>query len=179
MILLKLVNNLRRGFATNSSSSHSMIYFKEPVCEPGAVVTTDSEFGWGDFKLDTTINKLFYVLTGLLQQVLGWNSTKRDIEEAYDLYGHLFPELNLEDFQDAANGYVDHQSAPYMPVSDHIKFARNPHVVFFGGNDNDGTDVGYHMLQYPEDSVEWGSTMSWGERMTYKEAKEESDGYRW
>lgn len=179
MIFLKLVNNLRRGFATNSSSSHSMIYFKEPVCEPGVVVTADSEFGWNDFALDTTLNKLFYVVTGLLQRILGWNSTKKDIEEAYDLYGHLFPEFNLEDFQNAARGYVDHQSASYAPIDEQIMFARDPHIVFFGGNDNDGTDVGYHMLQYPEDSVEWGESMSWGERMTYKEAKEEFDEYRW
>lgn len=121
------IKNVRRGFATNSSSSHSFVYLKEPVENPSDQGDHyGCEFGWVDFKIETLLGKLMYWLT---DQVSGW-----DAREAYNTYKDTLPELSEEDFREAAHGYVDHQSRGTISLEQ----ARDPHVVVFGGNDNGG-----------------------------------------
>lgn len=130
---IPFLKNFRRGFATNSSSSHSFVYLKEDgelgTENPGGYI--DSEFGWNDFRLNTIREKLFYVLVGKIGG--GWGET-RDGSQDYDDMGESFPELTEADFNSATQGYIDHESA-YMLSEDE---ARDPRLVVFGGNDNGG-----------------------------------------
>ncbi|RYD62528.1 MAG: hypothetical protein EOP83_14360, partial [Verrucomicrobiaceae bacterium] len=66
-IFVKLfIHNFRAGFATNSSSSHSVVLI--PDSEIGAVSDLDvsedgddpGEYGWGAFRLVSTEHKLRY-----------------------------------------------------------------------------------------------------------------------
>jgi len=131
---IPFLKNFRRGFATNSSSSHSFVYLKEEqgIGEPNPGSYTDNEFGWSDFRLDTVREKLFYVLVGMIGG--GWGSDQSSAEEDFEALGDQFPELSQEDFQAAKSGYVDHESRGSIGFME----ARDTHVVVFGGNDNDG-----------------------------------------
>jgi hypothetical protein len=129
---LPFLKNFRRGFATNSSSSHSFVYLKEPRAgELGGPVYQES-FGWEDFRLDTLKEKLFYALVSRIGG--GWQVTEADIDEHFEEHGSTFPELTREDFTEAAHSYVDHDSVGLISPDD----ARDPHLVVFGGNDNGG-----------------------------------------
>lgn len=83
---LPFLKNFRRGFATNSSSSHSFLYLKEPV--PGAhddhLVDAD-DFSWNDFRLDTIKEKLFYVLDGRIGGS-SWTTRKTETKTWERLY---------------------------------------------------------------------------------------------
>lgn len=129
------LKNFRRGFATNSSSSHSFVYMKKPNTWFGPNPTTPEEYGWNDFRLDTVSEKLFYVLVSKLSNRF-WNSTKtleEKVQEAMEDLGDEFPEFTEETFEAAiSDSYVDHQSVGTI----NSELARDPHVVVFGGNDN-------------------------------------------
>jgi len=175
----RLVNNMRRGFATNSSSSHSLVYFKEPVGDttppkPGDLALNGGRlsFGWEDFTLSSLTDKLVYALVTAVGE--GWwrsDITKADrVHELYEQYGHLFPEFNEYDFAAAMDGDVDHQSV--HGIEELVKLARDPHVVIYGGNDNSGTTL-TDTLHYAGDKAEWGMSLSWGEKVTPEENEEE------
>lgn len=129
---IPFLKNFRRGFATNSSSSHSFVYLKEDqelgAENPGSYL--DSGFNWQDFRLNTIREKLFYVLVGRIGG--GWNDG--DGSEEYEEFGDQFPELTEDDFRAAAQGNIDHDSVGTIGADQ----ARDPRVVVFGGNDNDG-----------------------------------------
>ena len=128
---IPFLKNFRRGFATNSSSSHSFVYLKSEggLGDETPSSYTDNEFGWGDFRLNTIREKLFYVLVGRIGG--GWNGSG-DGDEEFENIGDQFPELSQEDFRAAAAGYIDHDSVG--TISEYQ--AREPHLVVFGGNDN-------------------------------------------
>lgn len=130
---IPFLKNFRRGFATNSSSSHSFVYLKKEgelgAVNPGSHL--DSGFGWEDFRLDTIREKLFYVLVGRIGG--GWDQSSDGSTEFQDL-GEDFPELTEDDFRAAVGGYIDHDSVGTIGAD----MARDPHVVVFGGNDNEG-----------------------------------------
>lgn len=129
------LKNFRRGFATNSSSSHSFVYLKEPAPNAHDDVIVEHEFQWNDFRLDTIKSKLFYVLSDRIGGSY-WDSPSSDeVDEKYEELKDEFPELSYDDFLDAMSGMgVDHQSSGTIDAD----LARDPHVVVFGGNDNDG-----------------------------------------
>jgi len=131
---IPFLKNFRRGFATNSSSSHSFVYMKDEqgIGEEGPSSYTDSEFGWNDFRLGTIREKLFYVLVGRIGG--GWGSDQSTADEDFEELGDQFPELTEQDFAAAKNGYIDHQSQYTIDEAQ----ARDPHLVVFGGNDNSG-----------------------------------------
>lgn len=141
------VKNFRRGFATNSSSSHSFVYMKKPQTDYDTRVDTD--FGWNDFRLDTVKQKLMYVLTDRLYR--GWSTNTADPKEAMEIHGADFPELDEQDFQDALAGYVDHESSGLIGLDQ----ARDPHVVVFGGNDNSGAS---RLRGEAFDEIDWSAT---------------------
>lgn len=130
---IPFLKNFRRGFATNSSSSHSFVYLKEasPIGQenPGRYISNG--LGWEDFRLDTLREKLFYILVGRIGG--GWRSTG-NVDEDYEIHHKDFPELSREDFVAAESGYIDHESVGLVTLEE----ARDPHVAIFGGNDNDG-----------------------------------------
>ena len=59
---MKKVQNVRYGFATNSSSSHSLIYVRDEQERPVSV-SADGEFGWNMFVLDNVEDKIEYAMT--------------------------------------------------------------------------------------------------------------------
>lgn len=157
-LLTKLfVKNFRRGFATNSSSSHSFVYLKEPVEDHDADCIEETEFGWNDFTLTTLRSKLFYVLCGRISQGY-WDYNEEDIDkEAAEKYEELkdeFPEFDVNDFRAAILNYgVDHQSRGRIDIEQ----ARDPRVVVFGGNDN--SDGSYNRKAYvSSDLIDWSAT---------------------
>lgn len=132
----KFIKNIRFGFATNSSSSHSFVYYKNQIGNENYDGDIDTDFGWNKFRLANIYEKLMYVLT---QKIGGtWENTHDDVLEMWECYHKHFPELTIDDFQLAMNGYVDHQSQSSMTLDELLALARNPHVIIYGGNDNDG-----------------------------------------
>jgi len=125
------IQNVRFGFATNSSSSHSMVYMKkpnesDPRKDPIYVDIYDG-FNWNDFRLDTIGEKLIYLA-----------AMDSDLTRAR--FENEFPELaEREDadaiFEMAKECTVDHQSYDTIGPEE----ARDPYVVVFGGNDNGDT----------------------------------------
>lgn len=137
----KILKNFRRGFATNSSSSHSFVYLKEDSPRAHEDYIGETEFGWNDFRLETIKEKLFYVLAGKMGNG-GWRRTKdeeeKEFQEQYNYYRDNFPELNENEFREAYKTEVDGESAGLISTEE----ARDPKVVVFGGSDHDAHDYG-------------------------------------
>lgn len=132
---MRLLKNFRRGFATNSSSSHSFVYLKEPVADHDPGIITEDEFQWNDFRLDTLRAKLFYVLAGKIGGSWGGDAQALAATKGYEDLKDQFPEFGMEEFHRAAGSMgVDHQSRGTISAEQ----ARDPRLVLFGGNDNDG-----------------------------------------
>lgn len=138
-ILKPFIQNVRFGFATNSSSSHSFIYARkgngpaqEHLGDEAPSTHIDTEFGWNDFRLTTIREKLLYVLTDKIGG--GWDDEyEGSYENAYEELWSEYPELCKEDFKAAFEGHVDHQSQGTITA----KQARDPQVIVFGGYDGD------------------------------------------
>ena len=126
-----LLANYRRGFATNSSSSHSFVYLKdipEDAHKKAYYDPAGEYYGWDDFKLSSIMGKVFYVMS---QKVHGWESMDEDEKQRIR---EEFPEADDDMIRAASESDVDHES--FGVVTPEI--ARNPYTVVFGGNDNDG-----------------------------------------
>lgn len=137
-----LINNVRRGFATNSSSSHSMVHFKTPVASDDTWHGGNAEFGWDEFTLDTLGEKLMYALVAYISGSginNNWytGASEKQVEQAMEKFGDLFPEFGPDAFKEALSGYIDHQSMPTPEEA--LEAARDPHIIIVGGNDNGGT----------------------------------------
>lgn len=175
---IPFLNNLRRGFATNSSSSHSLIYFKKPVSPPHNsynkvdVTNYENEFGWNRFELTTIPEKLFYVLVQLIGSQGYWDKGEdkqlKDAQKKYAKYGHLFPEFDETAFYEALGCSIDHQSQRDMSdPKNFIDLARDPHIGIYGGNDNGDNDI---LEEYIEEA-EWGMEISRGRKIYTKDIK--------
>lgn len=156
---IPFLKNFRRGFATNSSSSHSFIYLKEDAPDANDKSPIyNNEFGWNDFRLSSIREKLFYVLVSRIGGY-SYTSDESDIDNDFEELSDEFPELEREDFERAHNGYVDHESVGIMTP----ELARDPRVVVFGGNDNsDGSEERAFAVRSGE--VDWDRTEpDWGD----------------
>ena len=153
-----LLSNFRRGFATNSSSSHSFVYLKK-VPENAYdhnidFDCIDNEYGWEDFKISSILEKLFYVMTSRIE---GWESMSEDRKQEIR---DEFSEFSDSEIALASDGYVDHQSIGTISA----KKARDPHSVIFGGNDNGGESyeraevVSSGLVDWTKTEPEWGDT---------------------
>ena len=157
-----LLSNFRRGFATNSSSSHSFVYLKK-VPEDAYdhkidFECTDNEYGWGDFRLSSILEKLFYVMTSKIEV---WEiMSEEEKQEVRD----EFPEFSDSEIALASEGYVDHQSIGTISA----KESRDPHTVIFGGNDNGGESyerskvVSSGLVDWTKTEPEWEDTENLG-----------------
>lgn len=152
-----LLANYRRGFATNSSSSHSFVYLKEvpeDAYEQSYYDPDGEYYGWEDFKLSSIMDKVFYVLS---QKVHGWKSMSEDDKQ---MIREEFPEADDDMIRAASESDVDHES--FGVVTPEI--ARNPYTVVFGGNDNDGYSyerakvVSSGLVDWTKTEPEWGDT---------------------
>ena len=160
----RFVNNVRFGFATNSSSSHSMVYTKNSQYDESSANVNDwmaagNEFGWEDFRIDTLGTKLFYTLVG---RIGGKYTSDLEVPYLIEEYGDEFPEFRdhpdaVDIFGTAAKGYVDHESRYFSPIA-----ARDPKTVFFGGNDNGGES---YEREQAFDEIDWDKTEpTWDEQ---------------
>lgn len=132
-----MIFNVRFGFATNSSSTHSIIISKEKIRNNPP---NDKYFGWDHFTLSKTSSKRDYlaaILNQHLTHVVG-DEMARDLVVVW---------CNLP--EGAEIGMVDHQSVPALPLNwdgrglnrqffkEYGKFILDESVVILGGNDND------------------------------------------
>lgn len=141
----RVIENIRLGFATNSSSTHSIV-----VMSKDANLNTDeySEFGWSTFTAADKESKSNYfacVLTNYL-----YNQMPRTLD--YKLREFLAREATESLIGTVAptGSYVDHQSSDHigLPLTKgelnveflremFTKFTKDPQIVVLGGNDND------------------------------------------
>lgn len=138
--------NLRDGFAANSSSTHSFLFYKQPVSDD--VIDT---FGWEFFTAASKKSKQRY-----LAEVLYYNLCTNCGEDIAALVTEKITEvkrevLNNDDFSwSGYNGYIDHQSMPCMPkdwegkgidldfFDEYKNYVLQEHLIICGGNDNAG-----------------------------------------
>lgn len=144
------VVNFRTGFATNSSSSHSIVLLKYPV---KSELANQSDYGWENFCLTTKEEKAHYMAVNMSSCLERAGGDKKRLEDAFST-----------DLGDGAS--VEHQSVfnatkPYMRrqkksllypwVVEHV--IENPDVAIFGGNDNDEYPLewmrGHELLPVP------------------------------
>lgn len=132
-----MIFNVRFGFATNSSSTHSIIISKDKIRNyaPG-----DKYFGWEHFTLAKKSSKRDY-LAAILNQHLTHLIGDKMAKDIVLLWCNL-PE-------DTEIGSVDHQSVPVLPLNwdgrglnyqffkEYKNFILDESVVILGGNDND------------------------------------------
>ena len=152
-----LLANYRRGFATNSSSSHSFVYLKDVPEDAYGKEYFDPAgeyYGWEDFKLSSIVGKVFYVMS---QKVHGWESMDEDEKQRVR---EEFPEADDDMIQAASESDVDHESVGVITP----EIARDPYTVVFGGNDNDGYSyerskmVSSGLVDWTKTEPEWGDT---------------------
>ena len=141
-----IIKNVRLGHATNSSSSHSIVIMNKSKHDYKSEWVEDQEFGWNEFQLVDTEDKLAY-----LAQIIKSALEQSDMDEEYipiiikDLIG---VDVNMM-------GHIDHQSNVLLPgtheypkspnrdfIKDFKQFMERKDVVVFGGNDNSYEDSG-------------------------------------
>lgn len=140
------IHNIRMGLATNSSSTHSLI-FMSPANYKNTSTDEYGDFGWSFFTAANKTSKenyLGYTLMSNLEQVMGK-------QNAAVIMASLFPSRG-KDFANQLDhgGYgIDHQSRMTLPVNWNGKgidleffrafrdyILKNP-IAILGGNDND------------------------------------------
>ena len=135
------ITNVRAGFATNSSSSHSIV-----MVPGGQHVGTDEYqrwlYGWEQFTLADPDSKAAYFVTQLVSALEQGDLTRGEvIHTVNSLLG-----IDLNESEIPADSYVDHQSAWYglsetlkhnpRLLRDMYHFIQQPGIVILGGNDN-------------------------------------------
>lgn len=136
------ISNIRLGFATNSSSSHSII-FNLPNAEDFDI--EGNEFGWNEFCAASAESKSRYLAQTLFENI------RRLIGE--DMARSVCADWCKS--SPDGDGYVDHQSLMSLPVArkqpgygeglfpidkeffdDLCRYYMRPELVVVGGNDN-------------------------------------------
>jgi hypothetical protein len=141
------IHNIRMGLATNSSSTHSLIFMDSKEYASNNPTDEYHEFGWDNFTAADEISKENYLGTILLNNL----TFLVGIDIARLVVDGLFP--NRSNFSDQLeNGYVDHQSAFGFPTDWEGKglnveffkelrdYVINNPIAILGGNDNGDND---------------------------------------
>lgn len=130
--------NIRFGLATNSSSSHSMVFWNEGEKPLDEDIPPDLGFGWESFTISSEEGKRKYLAAQLGQSIsrnLPWNIAKLFIKETIGVDG-------------SKDAYADHQSAWTIPcafgtdypdeqfLKELSEYILQPNLVILGGNDN-------------------------------------------
>jgi len=152
--------NLRAGFATNSSSSHSVLLLRQRQHDEGP---DREDYGWEDFTLASAAAKRHY-LGSQLAQALGYSEWLGEDEAAGEARNRralqLVDEL-LGPIGEAPYG-VDHQSQWSFPlnwegsdfdrrfIAELDAFLTRDDVLVLGGNDN---SEGHPLLQAHPDNA--------------------------
>jgi hypothetical protein len=143
-----VLRNARFGFATNSSSSHSII-LAPGLTESLKQLDGPMSYGWGNFTLTSRDEKARYMATAMMRHYR--DHTKLGREECIALVRRFYPKAleHISD-EDLRESYIDHDSSPSFPqprISEEgmwpfWDFLRenivdNDDVAILGGNDND------------------------------------------
>jgi len=141
--------NARMGFATNSSSSHSIIILNRgDDLPPEEYPNYDDNFGWDNFTLTSPEQKSLY-FAAILYQGLSYILPDR---AAHILMKELVGERVADRFTEDDPPSIDHQSMYMLPYEFNkdfidLEFAeefndylQKREVVILGGNDNDDND---------------------------------------
>lgn len=124
---------IRDGFATNSSSSHSIIMAKDLEDRD----TVGGNFGWNNFIAASEKSKRLYMACQLFSSLKNFIPKKASHEIA-----EMHTEVKME------GAYIDHQSLFTLPnthdgkfvnmefFKDFLNFVLSPEVAIVGGNDN-------------------------------------------
>jgi MoaA/NifB/PqqE/SkfB family radical SAM enzyme len=132
------IHNIRLGFATNSSSSHSLVFLND-IDDQGL---DHYDFGWNHFTAASEKTKEVYVALHIISAI---RRTIVDEDTSYLVVKGLMGE---EIAKCAEDGYIDHQSIYMLPlnwngngpdyefIEDFRKFMARKDLVILGGNDN-------------------------------------------
>jgi hypothetical protein len=135
------VHNVRHGFATNSSSTHSIVYMRGQKLTP---VPASSGFGWDDFTLTDRGDKRTYLAAQVYQSLCHSVGSDVALTVAQAWTGAAL----TPDGGGGIEEYVDHQSVISFPssfdgkgicreyVEDFARFLDRDDVAILGGNDN-------------------------------------------
>lgn len=136
-------HNIRRGFATNSSSTHSMIFMPDAQDKE----SEHGDFGWNEFVAASPDAKALWLSAHLVNSAK--NTCGHDVAMAL---AHSWLGVDLTDKDDLP--YVDHQSVIALPrgsdgkgvnkefFDDLKEFVLRDGLAILGGNDNDDTPTG-------------------------------------
>lgn len=157
-ILARFLHNLREGFATNSSSTHSLVRWAGARPTPESGDDPGGGYGWDWFLLTRPEVKQHYLQTALFEQL----SNELDPEEAAKVIHEVWPEKTAEEHRRSLEGaYIDHDSRFYFPTQwdgktvdlDFVRAIKDlfnrTDIAVYGGNDNDsdpGIDEGWKTI---------------------------------
>jgi organic radical activating enzyme len=139
------IHNIRLGFATNSSSSHSIIIIPKDTAVPANDDSSDY-FGWDNFTLSSDESKIEYLAS----------LAAKSFYELSDSNGAILANVLLGRAPTDDIREIDHQSNFPLPknrlhlgideefLSELKNFFLRKDVVILGGNDDDGA----HVLEY-------------------------------
>lgn len=116
--------SLRRGFATNSSSSHSIIFSADASKIPEGMADF-CDFGWNYFIQKTQQEKMNYIYQAFSQS-FGSN------EEMAEYFG--VPVEMVENSE--VDGYIDHESYGMLDIVTAKSILHDDRFAILGGNDN-------------------------------------------
>lgn len=167
------ISNIRIGFATNSSSTHSICFRRSDQHMPSdSNINEVGNYGWESFVLSTAHEKFWYGVTIVHQTIRSMSNS--EVAKFYTI-GKFGDRLNADVLTSIVEGYgIDHQSFWTLPtigsygkfsidqeyVEDFFEFLTSDRSVIGGGNDNDGEDPlegDYTSLPLPTetDNVDW------------------------
>ncbi len=138
------IENIRMGLATNSSSSHSIIFNLDARSRDWQ----DGEFGWNEFCCNCEDSKRMYLAAMLYQNMQG--SVGDDIARAVV---ESWVETELKSLEDDYFYGIDHQSLMTLPINaqtgqpdkeffqELLAYYLNPKLAIVGGNDNESSTI--------------------------------------
>lgn len=142
------IHNVRLGFATNSSSTHSILLLNKDTIKTNKDDSESQEFGWENFTLTSSFSKRQYIGQQLKDAFISiYNIPER--EAAILATDWCKPEDWSEEYIDP-EGYIDHQSVIGFPCSERfgritinkdffdrfLDWVLQERVIILGGNDN-------------------------------------------
>jgi hypothetical protein len=143
------IHNVRLGFATNSSSSHSIVFF--PTNIPRDTTDACEDFGWEFFTASSRESKENYFAATLFENLRRNNMTDEQISVIASEFLGFTPKLEKPYYSDKPQliGSVDHQSLVMLPLDRFNMKSLDPRFVNYfknellkegtvvlGGNDN-------------------------------------------
>lgn len=136
---MKLLN-VRAGFATNSSSSHSMIFLDFDKVGDNY---TPGEFGLENFTLVSKEAKAIYLACMVAQTIMHFAGPEIAKVAAEKMLSCKIPDDRYIDHQSDFNLPINHQTSNNRPdinqdfLSEFHQFVSQDKLVIIGGNDND------------------------------------------